>query len=866
MLLKIKDGFISFFKNHWDKIKNYFKKNYIFLIILTVIVLGLVITIAAIVSRETVIPRRELYDKTGFVKKEDFNEEEIVMFNNNFKFTLDVENTHFSVLDKSTNKEWLSHPKGDVATMTNDLRELFILYYERKLESPKEMSVNFESIRHDNYYFRVEENSVEVLYVVGGKHELTREDLPQRISYERFQEKLNPNLDKALEEDSSLNRNIRLFRNQYILVETENEKFYLLRNLDSADAIAIIHDILFNVAGYTEEDFIEDGILFEFEVNPEPVVFEFSVKYTLSDSGLDFRLINDSIFEPETHQIAYFDILPYFGSGDIDSQGHIMIPDGSGVVIDFNNNKYEAPIYNKRIYGSDYALTSTTSRLQPQSEQILMPLYGMNNDGNAFINLIEEGSAMSFLRAGFKTERSGGVVTRKHPYSHYRYYIRERDAHIFSGIGYDQRISVWTDEYNTEDFASKIVFVDNTKEQNYVGMAKTYQEYLVDNKVLINKSTKSNDPIFNLTLLGGYIDTNYFLGIPYNKVKSLTSANEAKEIVDELLDNDITNINLSYQGWANDGIKPKYSSKIKFNNEIGKAKDFKKLAEYLNEQQNINFIPEIYALTSYTDKNISKKNQVIYNMFWENIEYYDYNLATTLPDIGTRPMYPIISSELSNTFKNVNKTYEKNNFENIGFLDLGNKLNSSFHKNNIVFRNDSINNFVKSMELVKDNYNYISFNKPNQYALKYADFAKEIPVVGTNYQLVDKSVPFVQLVLSGYVDYSSSAFNIEDDKSLKYHMLKAIETGSHINFTWSYKDTIALVDTEYSYYFSTHYKNWINDAVEIYDELKQLSIYNSRLVNHKYLNTDGTILEVEYSNGDKIVINYNNLTYEVARS
>lgn len=846
-----------------DRLLKFSKRNYLKLISLFVLIVMVFVIIAIVKSSQVYVPSRSSYNKENFIAKDDYKEKQIVLSNKRFTFTLDTNNTHFTLYDEKNDRTWYSRPEGDISSMTNDMRELFVLYYERALESPKAMSVNLESIRHGNYSFRVDEDSIEVLYVIGGKHGVTKDDLPPRLPVDKFENRLLPQLQEIAENDATVRRNLRLFTSQYVLHSTDKESYYYLRNIDSSDGIQMLYDLLFVHGGYTEEDFAEDGIELGFEPPQAPASFEFSVKYQLTDQGLDFRLINDSIYETPGFDVAYIDILPNFASGNIDSKGHIMIPDGSGVLIDFNNNKYSALYYNRRIYGSDYAINSTSAKLPEAREDILMPLYGMNNNDNGFIHTVEEGAAMTYLRAGFKTEYSQSELNKKNPYAHYRYYIRERDAYMFTGIGNDQKITVWTNQYNKEDFHSQIKFMDENQDQGYVGMAQLYQSHLINKGILTQGKDQTKKTTFNLTLLGGYKTTKHFLGIPYQKVESLTNSKQAKTILEELLASDVENINLSYQGWANDGLKPTAMSTIDFNKVVGSKNDFKELARFASSNEHITFIPEIYAQTAYTKKGIKVKQQSIYDMFWNAVVRHDFNLATTLPDRNTTPIYTLKSNQTQNYLEKITKNYKDLGFTSIGFIDFGNQLNSSFHKKDVVFKNDSLLYFENTMDSISNNYEHIMIRQPHQYALPYATYVLDLPTVGTEYTIVDQTIPFVQLVLSGYLDYSGNAFNMDDSRSLDWHKLKAIETGSNINFMWSFNNTIDLTQTEYSHYYSTYYKNWIDLAVETYHELNDLNIHGGKLIDHKLMNKSGTIVQVRYSNGLTIEINYNDLSYKV---
>ncbi|MDF2699011.1 MAG: Uncharacterized protein K0Q49_567 [Haloplasmataceae bacterium] len=843
-----------------EKIKN-FKLNYVKLIVLAVfLIFGATLYLIAAKDDNQFVSRQP-YNTEGFIEKDDIDKDNVTLSNTRFNFILDTNTTHFSIQDNVTGAIWSSKPDG--SNLPEDVKELFTIYYERTLESPKAMGVNAESIKYGNYAFREIENSLEILYTVGGKHETSIDDLPRMIPVEKFEQRIIPALQAIADNDSKVRRNLKFFTTQYTLYKNEStgETYYYLRDIDSSDGIQILYDLLFIHSGYTQDDLIEDNKTFGFESAKAIPTFQFSVKYTLTNEGLDFKLINDSIVESSEFQIAYIDILPYFGSGNIDSNGYVMIPDGSGVLIDFNNNKYTSLPYSKRIYGADNAISSTTAKTPEPQENITLPMYGMNNNGETFIHLIEEGASMTSLYSGFKTEYSSNILKNKYVYSYYRYFIRERDAYIFSGIGSDQQVTVWTEKFNTEDFSSKLMFVEGD-EQNYVGMANIYKDYLVDKGILKADFDKTKNGTFNLALLGGYKTTDHFMGIPYEKVESLTNTNQAKEIVDELLNEGIQNINLSYQGWANDGLKPTYMSNINFNSIVGTKKNFTELANYL-KTNNVNFLPEVYVNTAYTDKNIKVKDDVIYSMFWSSVTRYDYNQATLLPDHSTTPYYSMIANNSVDFMKDIEKEYIDYGFDSIGFIDYGSELNSSFHKENLIFRNDSINYFNQSLNETKESFNEIMVRNPLMFAYPHMTYALDVATSGTNYQIVDQSIPFVQLVLSGSVDYSGKAFNVDDSKSFDWHKLKAIETGSNLNFTWSYENTVQLTTTEYSNYYSTYYKNWFDDAVNTYKELNELGIYSSQLVNHEILNNDGTVVIVTYANNLSIKIDYNNLTYEV---
>ena len=79
--------------------------------------------------------------------------------------------------------------------------------------------------------------------------------------------------------------------------------------------------------------------------------------------------------------------------------------------------------------------------------------------------------------------------------------------------------------------------------------------------------------------------------------------------------------------------------------------------------------------------------------------------------------------------------------------------------------------------------------------------------------------------------------------------------------TWTYQNTIDLIDTEYNYYYSTYYKNWYEKGIKLYKELDELSLYDKVLVNHQILTLNGEVAISTYSDGSKIIFNYSNSDY-----
>lgn len=191
-------------------------------------------------------------------------------------------------------------------------------------------------------------------------------------------------------------------------------------------------------------------------------------------------------------------------------------------------------------------------------------------------------------------------------------------------------------------------------------------------------------------------------------------------------------------------------------------------------------------------------------------------------------------------------------FDHVSFALLGSMITGHYSDNQTVYKQDSILIQQRFLEQINQD---MMFEDPLYYAYAYASYLTNMPVETTLYSIIDDQIPLLQLILSGYVDYSSSSINLANDRSVDYQFLKMIESGSNLKYTLTYDDSRELLNTEYNYYMSTDYNNWLDVIEEQVNELDALGLYEGALVNHEIL--EKNVYRVTYSNGLKIILNYN---------
>jgi len=556
-------------KSEYFKSKQ-FKRNLIRrLIILGIFALVVLTIFLLVIFNQVKVPVREPYNKEGFIPATDYIKNkgiQTVLENNRFRLVLNNKDTTFVLEDKVKNVTYRSNPNASTRFL-----DTLIVYYAGSLGAESSMGIQDYAIKYNDYYFRVTNDSIEILYEIGGKKTIDKTDFPEVITDERMQEKI---LSKLPEGSTSRKRVLQV----YVQGDLKGKSVWKMKDGIQTTILQQLYTIFYEECGYTVEDLEYDLALNNIVYEDKYPYIEIAIKYSLNEEGLDVRLINDSIVEKEKYPLLYVDVLPYFGYASTSDTGYAVIPDGSGILIDFNNNRSFALRYNQRIYGKELAKKANV--MVAASETLNLPLYGMKINDHGFINIVEEGAAMAAIISN--------ISTNDNPYNqtYYRYYIREGESYTFDSINSSTVIYQWTDFYNTLDLALSIRVVDED-EASYTAMANKYREYLIE-KAILSKLDTTDKPTFDLTVLGGYLIKENFLGFPYTTVKSLTNTDEVKIIIDELLTDNIEYINLIYKGFSNDGIKPTYMGKISYNSATGNAKDFRVLNQYLLERK-VNF-------------------------------------------------------------------------------------------------------------------------------------------------------------------------------------------------------------------------------------------------------------------------------------
>jgi len=833
------------------------------ILILIIASLGLYIFGFRLQSQSINTNARISFSLDGFIDASELNNtNKLVGKNANFELYIDELTSYIKVIDLRNDEVWQSNPitpdpwqLDPTKPITQDAidkqKATIELTFFNSFGSAATINNYRLSINHPQSIFAAEgqktfkikylENKVQVLYTLRSLD----------VDYLYFPKYIAADTYNNLSEIPELNESdvLEIQRN-YSGFDTELNA-YFINNYEGMSRLVKnrLYRVFYDKLNYTRERSIEENATFGYFEVFEEFSFTVGLEIELFDKGIKTSIIKDSIVEPESLKIASISLYPLFGTAvsiinDTPTEGYIVLPDGSGAVIEFNNGKFYQNPYRKRLYGQDLSLLPL--KMQEQQQKNSFPIYGMIKENHGFAAIITAGDAMAVLNA----DVSGRIDSYNKVFP--SFFLRESESVVlgsgFNSYGFD----LWTKDIVSTDFTVEYHFL-NEDNSSYIGIAKTYQRYLIENKGLEVKDN-SKATVLTTEFLGAYDRKEFLFGVPYYTTNSLTTFDQAEKIIDEFISRNITDMNVIFSGVVNGGLSSSIQDRIQIERVLGGKREYNRFLESLNTL-NIPVFTQVNTMTASSYRRVFDSfNYSSRRLNGQLSRDFTYHYPSRLPFSETpydhRGDDYIISPEYYNSiFNRLNRSFDQ---DPLFFTFLGSRLAGNYDKGNLIYLQDSM---TLQQELLKGMDNPTMLTNPLAFAIPYASFIVDLPVETTLYSIIDYEIPLLQLVLSGIVDYSTESININNTRSTRYNFLKAIETGSNLKYTLTYNDSRDLIDTQYNFYMATHYVNWLDIIESQINEINSLGIHQGHIINHQRVLNN--VFLVTYSHGLSIMINYN---------
>ena len=147
----------------------------------------------------------------------------------------------------------------------------------------------------------------------------------------------------------------------------------------------------------------------------------------------------------------------------------------------------------------------------------------------------------------------------------------------------------------------------------------------------------------------------------------------------------------------------------------------------------------------------------------------------------------------------------------------------------------------------------------NAYALPYAAYVTDVPMVSSNLSLTDETVPFYARMLQGRVGFSGAAVNLADEPRAAF--LQALETGADLAFTMAAENTDELRFSDDSELYAIRFEDWKETIAAMHAELSGARAQLDSLVSRA---AAGETVVLKYANGAVLVVNYDTAAAQTA--
>ena len=573
--------------------------------------------------------------------------------------------------------------------------------------------------------------------------------------------------------------------------------------------------------GYTEvkRDWIKDE-------NNNPITDENGdFVFTETTNVYNFALASFSFFQ-------YFGCVGYDKNFDKRINGYDFIPDGSGALSRFQYDRQYSTRLTKRVYGDDVGIKnySTFSSHLSDDIRIALPIYGVSHgyNQNAFLCAIKSGDGEAEL-----VLEPFGYQGRNLQTTYFRFYTREKYSVSLATSQQGATTTLPQDRYGS-DYILEYSFLEGD-DANYSGMAKYYRKHYLN---LVDPVEEEYVPL-GLNVLA----QDYKKGLFGKKFMAMTTYKELFQIVNILEREGIDNFSIAYKGWNKGGYYNNKNNKPKISYNLGSGRAFRILTKYI-DLKGYNFESCIDLLTSYNSmqKGVVKKTNL--NIFSKYSDSSLFDEAYLLSPVG-----------ISSSITKYDNQYSKYGIDsiNLGYYSLN---NFQYRYKSVNYsRSSSIDQAVEELKTLSSEYS-LSVTGANGYVFDYLTRYYDVESNATGYTYITDSIPFISLILSGYVELFSKEINFESDYNQL--ALRLVEYNIYPYFTITYEDSSKLRYTNSEYLYTSKFSLWKDDIVEFYSFISGAlnSVLGREMVSHTSISYG--VSKVKYSNGVTIYINHNN--------
>lgn len=584
---------------------------------------------------------------------------------------------------------------------------------------------------------------------------------------------------------------------------------------------------------------------------------------TLTDDHFDIAVAMDEIYEVEfdlpgeiqdsTRSIVNLGLFPNLNAAYNNESGYFVIPDGSGAVINFNNGKSKT-MYSQKIYGRDYSLSQDTA--PKKTEQAYLPILGVVKENGALLEVITEGAAYATAKAALAGQMATGYNS-----AYFEFSVRGYDQYFMGAVN-ATALKAYEQSRIPEPRLSVRYYPIAKKNASYVDIAQRYQKYLLDEGLMSAKAGVEEAPLY-VDFYGGTVKERSVMGLPVNMETAATTYDQAKMIIDSLRNYGVEQMVVTYNDFNKAGITNRISNGVGYSSTLGGKKAFKALQDYC-VSAGITLAPSVDLMEFERSGNgYSKTGASVIGVTKAYATQGEYELAFGTPH-DTRPSWFILTpAYYEKVYGEVASSFASEGIRAVSTGKGTSMLYSDYSQSSgkKTSRQQAVENLKKGYEKITSSGLKFVTSACNDYALKYADCIRDVPLYSSDFDITDYDIPFYQMVIHGYIPYTTKAKNASAGADELF--LLSLATGTPMHYEFMYESPNELVDCKYDKLFYTHYEGWLSVAAEEYKCFKEncSGVVGAKITDFKYLSDK--VVECKFDNNTTITADLENYSVKI---
>ncbi len=560
------------------------------------------------------------------------------------------------------------------------------------------------------------------------------------------------------------------------------------------------------------------------------------VNLQLEADGVRVEVPFSSIREEDpAYKLGLLYLYPFLGATRGGSTpGYMFLPDGTGSLIRFADTTKAKNMYYGRYYGPDLGMIATLP-FDPQINRpypISFPVFGMvHGEGqNAFLAVVEKGAGYGEVQA-----HPAGIITNfNFIYNAFIYNQSYFQATNRSGAG----VTTLQRQPNAFDVVVHYRFLSG-ETADYVGMARSYQRYLAERGLLNKLPLASPDIGIRLEFLGG--DKEKVL--LWQRFVPMTTFRQAAEILADL---GVARPEVIYYGWQPLGASSMPPTTLKLEGDLGVLAELRDLAEKVAAQGG-HFALYLDPQAALRDEpGYSPRNDLALAITNVNLQGYNRNKVNGY----------FTAAALERRYLALAKDVAAQLGIGLALDGIGWTLYSDFRRDRPLNREQAIQVY---REILARSPDRPGFYRPNDYLWSLARAYYDMPLGDNGYTYTSEAVPFLPIVLAGYLPYYGPALNFSSDP--QEDLLRHADFGMYPSYFLSHEATARMLNTRSNWIYTSSYAQWGETIRETYWWLNSLlaPVQGQEIVGRRKLAAG--VVATTYANGKTVVVNYTDRPY-----